>query len=190
MSKRIGLIVDGDGDYAVFKRRFPHDFKILKTDGPRGPTAAVDDIASRSRKQISILKAFGCKRILVVLDFERRGIGYNHFFGILKRAFGNAVWGVPVSVAVPNRMIENWYLADIEFLSKKKAFLRNNIKQKNYEGTNGKEVLKSYFVRKIKYRETKHGPQLFAILRFNVARKNSPSFNQFLQILRRHITDN
>lgn len=189
MNEKIGLIVDGDGDYAAFRRGFP-TFKVLKTDGPRGETAAVHNILSGTRKQISILRAFRCIRILVVLDFERRRVTYKRFLNMLESAFGCVDWGIPVSVAVPNRMIENWYLADIEFLSRKKTFLKRNIKQKNYEGTDGKRELKKCFIKRITYSETRHGPQLFAIIRFNIARQNSSSFNHFLQVLQRPVRGN
>ena len=58
-------------------------------------------------------------------------------------------------------MIENWYLADIEQLSKKKAFVRDRIKQKKYEGKHGKKELKKLMRKGRSYNETHHGPQLF-----------------------------
>jgi hypothetical protein len=182
MSEKIGLIVDGEGECAAFKRRFSQNFKILKTDGPRGHTAAVPDVVSRAKKQVSILSAFKCRSVVVVIDFEARNVRYHDFVNALANGFATLQCGIPVSVAVPNRMIENWYLADIEFLSKKRSFLRYNVKQRNYEGTDGKKLLKTCFVRGITYCETRHGPQLFAILRFNVARRNSPSFDHFLGV--------
>jgi 5S rRNA maturation endonuclease (ribonuclease M5) len=60
MSKHIGIIVDGDGDFASLKKRFIDRYRILKTDGPRGHAAKIADIANRARKQIGILRAFQC----------------------------------------------------------------------------------------------------------------------------------
>ncbi len=185
MGRRIGIIVDGEGDYASFKRRFTQNFKILKTDGPRGSTVELRDIVSKSKKQVSMLNAFGCTRIIIVIDYEVRNVSYTKFVSLLENEFRLFEWGRTVSIAVPNRMIENWYLADIAFLSKKKSFLRDNIKQKRYDGIDGKSKLKGFFIKKINYIETKHGPQLFAVLRFNVARGNSPSFDHFLRVLQR-----
>lgn len=180
MNERMGIIVDGDGDFGSLKKRFTNRYKILKTDGPRGHTAAVDAIARKSRKQISILRAFKCTRVIVVLDFERRREHYAEFVDSLRRAFSAVSFGVAVFVAVPNRMIENWYLADIEQLSRNRAFIRDGLKQKKYEGTHGKNELKKCMKQGISYAETKHGPQLFEIVRFEVARTNSRSFDDFL----------
>lgn len=190
MSRKIGLIVDGDGEYAAFNKRFKRDFRILKTDGPRGHTASVSKIVAKASKQVSMLSSFNCRKVVIVLDFEFRRVAYDRFVGMLQAAFGRRQWGLPVLVAVPNRMVENWYLADIAYLSQRKRFLRRNIKQKNYEGSHGKRDLKRCFVRNISYSETKHGPELFAILRFGVAGQNSASFARFLQLLRKERSAN
>ncbi|MBU2511967.1 DUF4276 family protein [bacterium] len=183
MNEKIGVIVDGSGDYASLNRRFKETCKIVKTDGPRGHTAKPDDIASRSRKQISILKAFKCKKVVVVLDLEKRNVKYFSFLKDLENAFRKSEFGVEVEIAVPNIMIENWYLADIKNLSKKKKFLKNDLKQKNYEGTHGKNELKKLMEKKYSYSETVHGPQLFSVLCLATARENSPSFKNFLHLV-------
>jgi hypothetical protein len=179
----IGIIVDGPGDYASFKGRFNRAVKVLKTDGPRGHTPSIGEIVSGSRKQVSILQAYRCERIIVLFDFEMRKNDYASFVQEIEQRFQAAFQGIPVDVAVPNRMIENWYLADIEWLSMKKVFIKNGLRQKNYEGTHGKNELKRCFAEGYTYSETKHGPQLFAIVRFDVARKNSPSLEQFLRLV-------
>ena len=180
MADLIGIIVDGEGDYAALRRRFAHGYKIVKTDGPRGHTASASEIANKSRKQILILAAFRCSQVVVVLDFEGRALAYQKFLAQLIEGFRSIQLPISISVAVPNRMIENWYLADIEFLATKKAFLRPGIKQRPFEGRNGKALLKRLMRKGISYSETKHGPELFEILRFDVARRNSPSLADFL----------
>ena len=182
MSK-IGIIVDGQGDYHSIRSRFLGQCEVLKTDGQRGHEAKVQEIVSGANKQISMLSACDCSPIIVLLDFEMRTVDYFEFVEELKKEFKQRYDDLEVNVAIPNRMIENWYLADIEYLSNNKVFLKNNIKQKKFEGTNGKEVLKTLFLKNYSYSETEHGPQLFKILRFDVARKNSVSFNNFLVIM-------
>lgn len=108
---------------------------------------------------------------------------YNEFAEKLKEKFKERYTDCNANVAIPNRMIENWYLADIEYLSMNRVFLKNNIRQRNFEGTNGKEKLKKLFLPNYSYSETMHGPKLFSILRFEVARVNSSSFNNFLIII-------
>jgi len=186
MSKMIGIIVDGDGDFASLKRRFPEGIKILKTDGPRGHAATIKAIAHKSKKQIGILKAFKCAHAIVLLDFEERLEEYESFISTLTDVFTGVPFGINISVAVCNKMIENWYLADIEHLSRNRSFLRDRLKQKNYEGTHGKNEMKKCMKKGTSYSETKHGPELFETLRFDVARQNSPSFDFFLTILETH----
>jgi len=183
LSECVGIIVDGDGDFASLRNRFSNGFRVVKTDGPRGHTAPPADIATRSRKQIAILRGFRCARIVVMVDFEERREPYQDFLDKLLTAFAAIDFGLPVRTAVPNRMIENWYLADIKYLSAHKAFLRKGLRQKRYEGTNGKAEIKKCMEHGHSYSETKHGPEMFAILRFDAARKNSPSFNALLALV-------
>jgi hypothetical protein len=183
MSDTVGVIVDGDGDFAALRKRFTNGFRIVKTDGPRGHTADSKEIVRRARKQIRILRGLRCKRVVVVLDFEERGQPYQTFVDHLRAEFSCTDLGVPVGVAVPNRMIENWYLADIEHLSANKVFLKRNLRQRNYEGCHGKSQMKKFMRRPHTYSETKHGPEMFAILRFPVARTHSSSFDAFLALM-------
>jgi hypothetical protein len=182
VSSKIGIIVDGAGDFAAIKARFQNGYKIIKTDGPRGHTAILCDILTNSKKQIAMLKAFSCRKVIVMFDFENRSEDYDDFRERARETFNDFNFGIPVSLAIPNRMIENWYLADIAHLSKEKVFLKRNLKQKNYEGKNGKNELKKCFTKKYTYSETNHGPQLFSSLRFNVAKINSRSFKLFLDL--------
>lgn len=180
---KIGIIVDGPGDFAALKSRFTDGFKILKTDGPRGHTVSVEQLVSRSRKQIAILKGYRCTHVIIMTDFEARTEDYRSFRDRLATALASADSEVEIGCAVPNRMIENWYLADIAYLATQKIFLRSDIAQKRYEGTSGKAELKKLFVSKYTYDEVDHGAQLFSLLRFPVARLNSESLEHFLAML-------
>lgn len=181
----IGIIVDGQGDFGALKIRFSKTCKILKTDGPRSHTVSPEFIVSQARKQIAILRDYHCIKVILLVDFEERTSNYNLFLKHIENYIESCNLGLPVYAASPNKMIENWYLADIEFLSKRKKFLKNNLKQKNFEGKHGKKELRKCFKKGYTYIETKHGPQLFIILRFKEAKKNSPSFSHFLNLLRK-----
>jgi hypothetical protein len=155
----------------------------LKTDGPRGHKAEISAIVARSKKQIGMLKAFRCCRVIVLLDFENRSDSYVKFVQNLREEFAAHYTDIKVFVAVPNKMIENWYLADIEELSRQKVFIRDRLKQKNYEGKHGKIEIKKCMINGTDYSETLHGPQMFGVIRFDIARLNSPSFSDFLNML-------
>lgn len=183
MNKRLGIIVDGQGDFASLNSRFKDRFRILKTDGPRGHTVTPEQIITGSRKQVAMLQALRCTQVMLIIDFEERPISYYDFLKNLRAQLKSVDFGISIVVVMPNKMIENWYLADIEHLSKKKAFLKDHLKQKNYEGRHGKNELKKLFKTGISYDETKHGPQMFCTIRFQMAKRNSRSFKDFCDVI-------
>jgi hypothetical protein len=183
LNKKIGVIVDGDGDVAALSAKFKNDFRILKTDGPRGHSALCNKIVQHARKQVNMLRVFKCEVIIILLDFENRNCAVESFIRDLYSSSASIFPDLNLQFAIANRMLENWFLADIENLSRSKAFLKEGLKQKNYEGSNGKEVLKKYFKHGYTYSETVHGPQLFILIRDEVAIRNSSSYKKFIELL-------
>ena len=98
---KTGIIVDGPGDFAALKTRFFDDFKILKTDGPRGHTVTVGQIVASARKQINILRSYRCDRVVVVTDFEMRTDNYDEFCAVLENALQQLDEGVTLASSVP-----------------------------------------------------------------------------------------
>jgi hypothetical protein len=137
-------------------------------------------IAISARKDVEILKAHKCDAVIVVTDFEERAEPYEEFLKRLRAGLLSARFDIPVHAVMPNRMIENWFLADIQHLSKKKAFLKDRLPQKKYEGTHGKREIKRLFKKNISYNEVKHGSQMFSAIRFQVAKVHSASFRDLL----------
>ncbi len=175
----LGVIVDGVGDYAAFRERFGSTVRVVKTDGPRGHTVAPEVLVGSARKQVSLLRGRGCRAAMIVTDYEERRASYTDFRRALKRAVDQAGFDIPVYVAAPNMMIENWYIADVEQLSRKRSFLKPKLRQKKYEGRHGKRELRRLFVKGIQYSEVRHGPKLFPLIRKSVAARNSASFLEF-----------
>jgi len=184
MSRPVGIIVDGQGDRAALRKRYRDKYTVLKTSGPRGHTALPHAIVAGTRKELDILKGLGCRRAIVMIDFEARSGGWGAFCAKLQQCFSTQSLPLPVTVVVPNRMTENWYLADIAFLSTKKKYLRGGQVQRNYEGKHGKKELQRHFLRGVSYSETQHGPELFSALRIPEAVKRSLSFNEFVTQLK------
>lgn len=180
MSK-IGIIVDGPGDKAAIDARYYRRFKVIKTDGPRGHCASVEQIISKSKKQISILESFNCSKIILMLDFECRTTSYKEFILELESEIKKYDFSKKLEIVVPNQMIENWFLADIEILSSKKKILRDKLKQKNYEGKHGKDEIRKLTITNKSYNEIQHGKEFFPLIRESVASKNSISFKDFLE---------
>ena len=179
MSK-VGIIVDGPGDFSTLKNRFTNGFKILKTDGPRGHCVTIEAIVAKSRKQINLLKRFDCTKIIILLDFECREIDFDDFADSINQHFSSKITDVKVVACLANTMIENWYLADISYLSSKFVFLRKVKKQKRFEGLHGKKELKKIMKKGQSYNEIKHGALLFKTLRIKEACKYSPSLAYFM----------
>lgn len=183
MSNLIGVIVDGQGDFASIKKRFSGAVRVIKTNGPRGHTVTTSQLASRSIRDVEILAASGCLRAILVIDFEERAVNYQDFVESLNNEIKRHYFPIDLKVCVVNRMIENWYLADIEQLSANKKYIRNGLKQRQYEGTHGKNELKKVFEHEFSYNEVIHGPDLFCEIRFDVGEKHSASLKAFLDEL-------
>ena len=185
MKYKVGFIVDSAGDHAALQSRFGKGYLVVKTGGPRDETMSVTQIVARSIKEMRILKSLGSRKIVMLVNFERKARNYRSFAERLSKecreSFAVTHLGVPVAVSVPNQVVENWYLADIEHLSAGSMLLKDNLKQRNYEGKDGKNELRKLFREKISYNEIQHGGKLFSIVRFDVARSNSMSFDHFLE---------
>lgn len=180
---RIGIIVDGQGDLASLKTRFENGYKILKTDAPRGHCVLPEVIARLSRKQVAILAAFKCTKVVILTDFEARPQNYDAFELAVRQEIATMNFPIEVVAVCPNQMIENWYLADVAHLSTRKAFLKAKPPKKLFEGTHGKNEIKRLMRLGHEYSETSHGPALFRDIRFSQARKRSRSFDSFLSEL-------
>jgi hypothetical protein len=183
MPKRIGIVVDGQGDFAAITRRLGTTCRVLKSDGPRGHTVSPFNLVTGSRKQLQMLQSFGCRRAILMTDLEQRRESYDQFFRQLEKELRRLPFNLDMQPAVPNMMIENWYLADVEQLSRRRSYIRDKLKQRNYEGKNGKKELKRLFVKGSYYEEVRHGADLFSIIRFPTASKNSKSFEHFARCL-------
>ncbi|GAG11587.1 unnamed protein product, partial [marine sediment metagenome] len=83
-------------------------------------------------------------------------------------------------VCVPDRMFENWIVADVGGI-KRTGLLKEDARQGSFEGCSGVAVLRKLMKRP--YRKTLHAPKLFGKVSCTVARRNSPSFAQFLACL-------
>lgn len=183
----IGIIVDGPGDFAAFQARFKGGVRVLKTDGPRGHDVTAEVIVAAAKKQITMLRDLGCRNIIIVTDYENRSITYQQFVEQLNQAIFSMQIDIPVRVASPNIMIENWYLSDIEQLSRHFTFIKDSLQQKRYEGKHGKNELRKLFKKGKKgydYNEVFHGPKLFPIVRTTVGETNSISFHNFMNAIR------
>jgi len=176
----IGFIVDGPGDFAAFRARYTGVGKVLKTDGPRGQDVPAGTIIASAAKQVSMLRDLGCSSVVIVTDYEKRDVTYREFIRQLQFESSGVDFIIPVRIASPNTMIENWYLADLEGICKKHVFLKPGLRQKSYEGKHGKVELRRLFKKGYDYNEVLHGPKLFPKVRTKIAEEQSSSFRRFV----------
>jgi len=86
-----------------------------------------------------------------------------------------------IKVCIPDRMFENWIIADVEGIRTHKGLVRVNAKQRKFDGTNGAHQLKAMM--KVPYKKALHAPVLFKSVRIPTAVGNSPSFRHFADLL-------
>lgn len=175
----IGLIVDGEGDYAAFRARYRGVAKIFRTDGPRGHEVSAEQIVDGARKQILQLRDLGCNRVAIVTDLEARQLLARSFKERCRAHAAKSNHSADLMIFVADRMLENWVLADISHISSKKSYLKSIARQKIYESVDGKSVLKKMFVKGHSYNEVRHGQDLFPLVRGENAASVSPSFADF-----------
>jgi hypothetical protein len=142
-----------------------------------------DAIAAGAAKQIAQLEKLGCECVVLMTDRESRPEAASTFGERIGRAVADAASAVAFHVVIADRMIENWFLADVEELSAKRAFVKRGLRQKNYEGTHGKAVLKGLLVKNHAYSEVRDGPALFETIRLSVAVKNSASLARLVAVI-------
>lgn len=173
----LGVIVDGIGDHAAFRERYGSRIRVMKADGPRGHMVTPEALASSCKKQIELLRAYGCSSVAVITDYEGRAGNIDSFCGQLNKLFAGYALKIAVVAYCADRMIENWILADVSYLASKKKYLRS-VKQRCFESTNGKVELKKLFQHGHDYNEVRHGAELFSLIRAPYAVKQSASFKK------------
>ncbi|UHQ24968.1 hypothetical protein LVB77_09965 [Lysobacter sp. 5GHs7-4] len=179
----IGLIVDGDGDYAAFRARYGSAVKVMKTDGPRGHEVGCGAIVVSAQKQVAMLRAFNCNPIAIVTDLESRLEGAAAFCKSAEECMTKNAALRDVLFFVSDKMLENWLLADIAYLSTKKKYLKSVKTQRSFESTHGKNELKKLFAPGSSYNEVRHSAELFPLVRGASASSFSASFARFRSTL-------
>lgn len=182
MAKRnnLGFIVEGHSEYTAFTQYTPQKYisRARRFGGKVRLETIAEEIATLAR-----LLSTHCNKIVAVMDREDRVDDSldieNSLITLLSR---HQIRNTTVIIICPDRMFENWMLADV-VACKRKKYISNRATQKHYEGTSGKNELKRLFVGKVYYQETTHGVELFKSIRQNVASNNSVSFRRFLSNL-------
>jgi len=178
---RPGFIVEGDLEYEVIKKLCPKCPTPLL--GINGNDVELEAIAKHIGTQARILESKYCNPIIVILDREGRKETSDEIICRLHRALEGQDLKSKIIIGVPDRMIENWILADLKTLRRSTGISKRRCKI-NYEGVHGKEALKKILPPKIRYRETIEGACWLARSVSRTIYQNSASFKTFADKLR------
>lgn len=178
----VGAIVSGRTEQDSLSRWIPaKNIRFVNSFGGTMSVVAMTRIAAPLIRLLLQRVTF----VLIVLDREMRAEPAEE----LEREFQKLLAGaVPISfvgAVFADRMIENWMLADVTAIRRKK-FIRSNARQRPYEGTDGCKELKRQFQPPFRYDKVLHGPQLLKVIRDDVAARNSGSFRRFISMVHGH----
>lgn len=129
--------------------------------------------------------------IVCILDRESRLVSSQRFATSVRRAIvtsvlGNSHYGredveAKLRVCVPDRMFENWIIADIEGIKQVRNLVKATAEQAEFDGKNGARYLRDFMT--VPYKKASHGPVLFQHVDYGMAGRNSPSFRAFTLVL-------
>jgi hypothetical protein len=174
----LAFLVDGQMEKRIIQKLCPST-KVL-TLNSNGRDVTPEAISKRIG---SLYRLLGNRYypVVVIIDREGRSLTATQ----LKRQVLShlAKLGIPdnqMIIAVPDKMIENWILADL-------ACIGVVAKQKSFEGKGGKGVLKKILrEHDISYHETTVGVDLFCGINPVTAANNSKSFRELCKSIAPH----
>jgi hypothetical protein len=89
---------------------------------------------------------------------------------------------VPIVIGIPDRMIENWILADFEAIARC-VKVKTKVSGQEFEGTSGEVKLKQLLPEDLTYVKTIHGVEWFQKCDAETIRQHSPSFRDFINAM-------
>lgn len=176
----IGFVVGGRGERAALSRWT--NKRLIHMANGLCCTASVDAISRQTLPLVRLLLEKKCDIVVIVLDRELQGASSSQLERNIEERMSQELPDASVFAACPDRMLENWMLADVKSWSGKHG--TKSSAQKKSEGKHGKDLVKALFKPGHHYRETLHGPLFIAAVRTSVARRNSASFARF----QRHVS--
>jgi hypothetical protein len=174
------FIVDGQMEKKILQRLCPDTpIRVLNCNGE---DVALDAIADRV---VTLINIFNNKfhPIIILIDRENRPATTTRIIKDLSNKIQDRGCSDSVIIGVPDRMTENWILADWNNYCDKVG-IPPTPRPINFEGTNGKGKIKDYLPEKIKYHETVEGVEWFVSANPRTIAKNSRSFYTLLHSIK------
>ena len=179
MNRSIAFIVDGHMEQKIVQHFCPGI--PVRRPNCNGDNVPVATLAKHIAPLVRLLKRV--RKFFVIVDREGRAMSAAKMEADIKAELAKLEVDIScVVVSVADRSTENWMLADVEGL-KVHPYLREDVKQEDYEGKNGKSALQKLFKPDISYHETTVGVDLFKCVRPKIAGENSKSFRMLIEEL-------
>jgi hypothetical protein len=188
------MLVDGRTEIIALRSKLQREFGIvpaLRRAGCNGRDVSVEAYVAASLGTLLTSLRGPWLHIVCIVDREGRSTSSENFAlklheVIISEVLENAKYHkeeleTKILVCVPDRMFENWILADVEGIKRLKTLIREFATQKQYDGMNGASELRK--IMKRKYNKVIHAPKLFSLVSFKRGKTNSPSFNRFVEAL-------
>jgi hypothetical protein len=171
-----GFIVDGQMERLIINHFCPdRPVKLLNCNGK---DVSLEAAAKHAASLIRLMKRN--YPVILIFDREKREETSEQIAEKLHEEIQKlGINDVELIIGVPDKMIENWILADINSVN---LYFKVNANQKNFEGTGGKSQIKQIINPK-NYSETQDGPELAKLCDITTVSKNSKSFRSFFDKL-------
>ncbi|MDR0605599.1 MAG: hypothetical protein LBG80_14975 [Bacteroidales bacterium] len=168
------FIVDGYTEKRIINYFCPgQPVRLLNCNGK---DVRIEAAAKRIATLIRLMK--NNYPIIIIFDKEKRN---NEFEEIANKLLlcinANDIQKVEILIGIPDIMIENWILADIQSIN---SYYSVNIAQENFEGINGKSKIRQ-IIKPRYYSEAEDGPELIKKCFIKNIYNNSASFKYFYE---------
>ena len=173
------FIVDGQQEQKIIQQLCPGaPVRILNCNGE---DVKLDAAAKRIA---SLIRLMGNRYYPYVIIFDREK--RRETAAIISKTLVNLIRADDIDdeivIGIPDRMIENWLLADWENIQSQ-GKLRNSNVRKTFECSNGKAIIKKLLPKNGIYQETVQGVSWFLKANVKAIYEKSPSFHLFANAL-------
>jgi hypothetical protein len=189
--KKIAIIVDGPTEEGSLRSKFEKQFfesPSIRIGPGNGITFSLEGYAKGVLPTLQYLLKSTVRAIILIPDFENRKGKCERFSENLKKNIIKILLRETkykeddlkevIYVCPPNKMFENWIIADVDGIIVNNSLINPNANQKNYEGMHGASELQKIMT--TKYKKTVHAQMLFKKIRDDISIANSSSYESFI----------
>jgi len=188
------LILDGPSDIKAMKGKLQKEFSNcpqFRKAPCNGHTVTVEGYVNGIFGIINLALNQKYLNIFCVLDREKRQISATN---LAKKIHNKLIQKIDsstkiskielnekIKIVAADRMLENWIIADLEGIKKRKNLININSQQELFDGKSGVKLLKQFMI--VNYNKVQHAELLFKAVSIERAIKYSPSFNKFILMI-------